>query len=145
MTRARHKIGRLAAGLALAAGGAGCAATSPPSPPSSPGKLTEIRIPGEIMASAADQVRRCYRTPPGGARSIGTRLRVRLNVDGSLAGLPILLSQSGVTPTNRMFAARVAEAASLAVMRCAPLRLPAQHYAKGWQEFELIFSPRARV
>jgi hypothetical protein len=139
MTRTNDRIGRLAAGLALALAGAGCAATS------SRGEFAGAQIPTEIMASAADQVRRCYRNPRGGPRSIGTRLRVRLNQDGSLAGLPVLLSQSGVTPSNRMFAARMAEAASLAVIRCAPLRLPAQYYAQGWQEFELIFSPRVRV
>lgn len=139
MTQGVDRIGRLAAGLALAAAGTGCAATS------SRSEFAGARIPTEVMASAANQVRRCYRNPRGGPRSIGTRLRVRLNEDGSLAGLPVLLSQSGVTPTNRMFAARMAEAASLAVIRCAPLRLPAQYYAKGWQEFELIFSPRVRV
>jgi hypothetical protein len=139
MTRERDRIGRLAAGLALTVASVGCAAGS------SRSDFAGARIPTEIMASAADQVRRCYRSPRGGPRSIGTRLRVRLNQDGSLAGLPVLLSQSGVTPTNRMFAARMAEAASLAVIRCAPLRLPAQYYVQGWQEFELIFSPRVRV
>ncbi len=139
MTRVRDRIGRLAAGVALAIASVGCAAGS------SRADFAGARIPTEIMASAADQVRRCYRNPRGGPRSIGTRLRVRLNQDGSLAGLPVLLSQSGVTPTNRMFAARMAEAASLAVIRCAPLRLPAQYYAQGWQEFELVFSPRVRV
>jgi hypothetical protein len=139
MRETSGRIWRLSAGLALAAGGAGCAATS------SRSAFAGAQVPTEIMASAADQVRRCYRNPRGGPRSIGTRLRVRLNQDGSLAGLPVLLSQSGVTPNNRMFAARMAEAASLAVIRCAPLRLPAQFYAQGWQEFELIFSPRVRV
>jgi hypothetical protein len=139
MSETIERIWRLSAGLALAAAGAGCAATA------SSGAFAGAQVPTEIMASAADQVRRCYRNPRGGPRSIGTRLRVRLNQDGSLAGLPVLLSQSGVTPTNRMFAARMAEAASLAVIRCAPLRLPAQFYAQGWQEFELVFSPRVRV
>jgi hypothetical protein len=132
-------MARLAAALALLAAGTGCAATSAPAGPSA------VRVPAEIMASAAAQVRRCYRTPRGGPRSIGTRLRVRLNQDGSLAGLPVILSQSGVTPANRMFAARMAEAASLAVIRCAPLRLPAQYYARGWEEFEIVFSPRISV
>jgi len=138
MAEARERIVGLALGLALAGTCAGCAT-------SYRNDFAGIRMPTEIMASAADQVRRCYRNPRGGPRSIATRLRVRLNQDGSLAGLPMLLSQTGVTPDNRMFAARMAEAASLAVIRCAPLRLPTEFYAEGWQEFELIFSPRVRV
>jgi hypothetical protein len=139
MIQARERVGRLAAAVALAGAAAACTAAS------SRGAFAGPHVPTEIMASAADQVRRCYRNPRGGPRSIGTRLRVRLNQDGSLAGLPVLLSQTGVTSANRMFAARMAEAASLAVIRCAPLRLPAEFYAQGWQEFELIFSPRVRV
>ena len=96
------------------------------------------------IAAAADQVRRCYRSPrlaaPG--RSISTRLRVRYASDGTLIGLPMIVSQSGVTPSNETYARRLAEAASLAVIRCVPLRLPDGSYLYGWSEFDLIFSPR---
>ena len=104
-------------------------------------------VTGQLLASAAAQVRRCYRSPrvDSAARQIVTRLRIRLNSDGTLAALPQLVAQSGVTPWNQPYAARMAEAASLAVIRCAPLRLPPEHFTSVWQHFELNFSPGARA
>ena len=97
----------------------------------------------QALQSAARQVHRCYRAPrvSSAGRQIVTRLRVRLMPDGALAGLPILIGQSGVTPSNRTSAAPMAQAAVAAVMRCAPLRLPPDLYARGWSAFELTFSP----
>jgi hypothetical protein len=99
----------------------------------------------EALRSAAQQVRRCYRAPrvSSGGRAIITRLRIRLTPEGTLAGLPMLLFQSGVTPSNQSHAAPMAEAAIEAVMRCAPLLLPPALYAGGWREFDLTFSPLA--
>jgi hypothetical protein len=93
--------------------------------------------------SAAAQVKRCYRHPgvPSAGRTISTRLRVRLAPDGALTDVPQVVTQSGVTPDNQAFAGRMAQAASQAVMRCAPLRLPAELYAGGWNEMDLTFSP----
>jgi hypothetical protein len=75
-------------------------------------------------------------------KQIVTRLRVRFAPDGSLAGVPAVVGQTGVTPVNRPYASRMAEAASLAVIRCAPLRLPADLYESGWDELDLTFSPQ---
>lgn len=97
--------------------------------------------------SAAAQIRRCYRHPgvPSVGRSIATRLRIHLSPDGSLSDVPAVIGQSGVTDTNRAFAARMAEAAGQAVMRCAPLRLPPDLYTGGWDEIDLTFSPAMLV
>lgn len=97
---------------------------------------------GQSIASAAAQVRRCYRDPavPSAARRIVTRLRVRYAADGTLIGLPLVASQQGVNAANQAYAERMAEAASLAVIRCSPLRLPAELHRGGWDEFDLIFS-----
>ena len=99
------------------------------------------RLLDEVFASAAAQVKRCYRFPrvEHVARQISTRLRVRFAPDGSLAGLPQLAWQSGVSSANRHHAAAMAQAATLAVIRCAPLRLPPEAY-RGWREFDLSFS-----
>lgn len=96
------------------------------------------------LEQAAAQVKRCYRPPRirHGGRQIVTRLRVRFASDGALIGLPTVIAQSGVSPANSHHAGEMAKAASLAVIRCAPLRLPADAY-RGWQEFELTFSPSA--
>jgi hypothetical protein len=50
-----------------------------------------------------------------------------------------------VDSDNGAEAPRMAEAASLAVIRCAPLRLPPDQYALIWHSIELTFSPLRRV
>lgn len=112
----------------------GCAADPHP--------IVAAAAAGEAVAAAAAQVRRCYRDPavPTAAKRIVTHLRVRYGADGALIGLPALVSQQGVTAANQDYAERMAEAASLAVIRCSPLRLPAQRYRGGWDAFDLIFS-----
>jgi hypothetical protein len=98
----------------------------------------------EVLASAAQQVKRCYQSPriARAGKQIITSLAVSYNADGTLAGLPAVVSQSGVTPANRVYAGRMAEAARLAVIRCAPLRLPPDQHAQIWSFFTLTFSPR---
>jgi hypothetical protein len=109
-------------------------------------RLDRARVAAAID-SAARQVKRCYRHPgvPSVGRSIATRLRVHLSPNGSLTDIPAVIGQSGVTETNRAFAGRMAEAASQAVMRCAPLRLPPDLYSGGWDEIDLTFSPAMLV
>ncbi len=98
-----------------------------------------------VVAMAADQVRRCYRGPRVGraASGIVTVLSVAYAPDGTLAELPSLARQRGVTSDTVVAARQLAEAAALAVVRCVPLRLPAERYRGGWDSFELTFSPKA--
>jgi hypothetical protein len=97
------------------------------------------------MQAAAIQVRRCYRSPriATSGRQIVTRVRVRFSGDGQLAQLPIVVAQEGVTAANRAYAGRMAEAAIGAVMRCAPLNLPAGIPQTRSLSFDLTFSPLA--
>jgi hypothetical protein len=119
---------------------AGCA--SPPA-------VSRLRVATEVETAltraAADQVKRCYRPPrvPAAGKRIVTRLRVRFAADGRLVETPLLVSQQGVTPENSPYAGPMAEAASMAVIRCAPLRLPGEPNKGGWGWFDLTFSPRA--
>jgi len=114
-------------------------------------RMAETRIDpilvGYVYQQAAAQVRRCYRAPrvPYSARQIVTRLSLSLNSDGTLAGLPAIVSQNGITPDNEAYAGKMAEAASLAVVKCAPLSLPPEHYQALWSRFELVFSPKVSV
>ncbi|WP_254447804.1 hypothetical protein [Sphingomonas sp. ID1715] len=100
----------------------------------------------KVTADAAAQVRRCYRTPKimGEGKRITTRLHVRYAPDGTILGLPTVISQSGVTPSNQIFADEMAEAAIASVVRCSPLKLPPELYEFGWNSFELTFSPALR-
>ncbi len=100
-----------------------------------------------VAQQAAGQIKRCYRSPRVASvgRQISTRLRVRFQPDGTLAGVPTVVGQTGITPDNQAYAARMAEAASLAVLRCTPVSLPAELHAKGWSELDFTFSPGARA
>jgi len=104
--------------------------------------MVEAAAAGQAMAAAAMQVRRCYRDPavPSVAKRIVTHVRVRYAPDGVLIGLPAIVSQQGVTAANQDYAERMAEAASLAVIRCSPLHLPPELHRGGWDEFDLVFS-----
>lgn len=112
-------------------------------PPAVPPPLRpDPKVVERVIASAAAQVKRCYRTPRVSreARQITTRLLVRYAADGTLADMPVLLTQTGLTPVNQRFAPQMAEAARLAVIMCAPLRLSPADYENGWDEIELTFS-----
>ena len=141
MTLSCRIWGRLVPAAAMALLGA-CA-----SAPRDSIALVDPVLADSVLQGAADQVRRCYRAPrvSSGARQIVTRLTVYLNPDGTLLMLPMIASQSGITAENATEAARVAEAASVAVVRCAPLRLPPEHYGLVWRSFDLTFSRKVRV
>lgn len=100
----------------------------------------------QAITAAARQVKACYRAPrlSAGARQIVVKLRVRLTPDGALAAPPIVVGQSGITPANQVFAGQMAAAAVRAVELCAPLRLPPDLWAGGWDSFDLTFSPGAQ-
>lgn len=118
---------------------AGCAQPAQVRPPSA----AILRV----SAAVAAQVRRCYRAPriPSAGRSIVTRILVRYGPDGRLVGLPLLVSQQGVTLESRPYAGRMTEAASLAAIRCNPIRLPAQLGKRRSNDFYLTFSPRRQA
>lgn len=106
----------------------------------------EPELVARLTADAAAQIRRCYRTPKviGDGKRITTRLHVRYAADGSVVGLPTVLSQSGVTPSNRLFADDMAQAAIASVVACSPLRFSPGLNQFGANVFELTFSPSLR-
>ncbi|WP_370191149.1 energy transducer TonB [Qipengyuania sp.] len=104
---------------------------------------SETRVPAsQIGASAkASLVQAIARKikphwePPNGpeVEKITTFLRFRLNADGSLAGRPEMIRQTGVNDTNRAQASRHAEQAIRAVQLAAPFDdLPAEYY-EAWK------------
>lgn len=133
---------RIALLLAVAAGGC---APAPSVRPARPALMAPDPGWQALLQSAAQQVRRCYRSPRVGhtGRQIVTRLRVLVSPEGLIAGRPTVVSQDGVTPVNRIYADRMAEAAIDAVLRCAPLRIPSTLIAESAFEIDLTFSPSA--
>lgn len=89
------------------------------------------------------QIAPCWNPPIGGAdvAQMTAVLRIRLNKDGSVAAPPDFVSQTGATAGNQAYARAFVETARRAVLRCAPLELPAELYSY-WREFELNFDPR---
>jgi hypothetical protein len=148
------RISSLAATASLAALLSGC--TSAPLQPRQQGlprlpRAQADRVSAEMARVALDetarQVRRCYRSPriASAGRQIITRLRIRLAPDGALGGLPEVIEQVGIHPGNQTYATRMAEAAIMSVIQCAPYRMP-EGFAHGEAvEIELTFSPSASV
>jgi hypothetical protein len=105
-------------------------------------KLSQLQL-ASIGAMIVAQIKPCYQVPSGGVdvSKIRTTLDLRFNKDGSLASAPTLLDQTGVSSENRAYAQQMAEAARRAVLRCAPLHLPADQYKGGWDHIQPTFSP----
>ena len=103
---------------------------------------TETRVPAsQIGASAkaslvqaiASRIKPRWQPPSGPeVDKITTYLRFRLNENGSLAGRPELVRQTGVNDINRAQAERHAEQAIRAVQLAAPFNLPDEHY-EAWK------------
>lgn len=75
------------------------------------------------------------------AELLVTVLRFRLNQDGSLAGTPEVVRQSGVNETNQAQKQRHAEQAIRAVRLAAPFNLPEQFYDR-WKTVTSTFDRR---
>ena len=70
-----------------------------------------------------------------------TVVRFRLNSNGTLAGAPVLVSQTGVTPTNEAQKERHFEQAVRAIRLAAPFDLPEEFYDK-WKTINSTFDRR---
>lgn len=75
------------------------------------------------------------------AMSIVTVLRLRFNPDGTVGVAPTLVEQTGINGGNSAYARQMSEVARRAVLRCTPVKLPAELYEGGWDDFELRFIP----
>jgi hypothetical protein len=123
---------------------AGCAAAAPPTAQAA--EAPAAALVDEAVASAAAQIRPCYRQPriPAAALSIVTWLQVRYDPNGRIDGWRVI-GQEGITPENRAYAEIMARAATRAVIACSPIRLPLALHQGGWDEFELAFAFSVRV
>lgn len=81
--------------------------------------------------------------PPSGpdVDKIVTKVRFRLNPDGSLSGAPSVVEQRGVNDTNRAQAGRHGEQAIRAVQLAAPFDMPEEYY-EAWKLITVDFDWR---
>ena len=96
----------------------------------------------QLVGLLSEQLHRCWQVPIA-AQSADKppvpTVRVRLNQDGSLAAEPVVVNSSG-DPLFRT----VADSATRATRRCAPLRIPAQFapFYNDWRDLVVNFDPR---
>lgn len=111
-------------------------ATNPPAAAIGPAVRSAI---GQAIAR---QIKPHWTSPQGpDVELLVTVVRFRLNRDGSLAGTPEIVRQSGETPENRAQKGRHAEQAIRAVRLAAPFDLPDEFYS-GWQVVTSNFDRR---
>ncbi|RKF21681.1 energy transducer TonB [Altericroceibacterium spongiae] len=100
------------------------------------------RVQASLASAITRQLKPHWSAPQGAdAELLVTVLRFRLNRDGSLAGTPEVVRQSGVTPSNQAQKARHAEQAIRAVRLAAPFDLPERFY-DGWKVVTSQFDRR---
>jgi len=105
-------------------------------------KLSAIQA-ATLEQAIRSQIAPCWNPPIGGAdvAEMTAVLKIRLNRDGTVVSPPEFVAQTGATAGNQAYARAFVETARRAVLRCAPLQLPAELFPY-WREFELNFDPR---
>ena len=97
------------------------------------------RAAATLAQSIAGQIYPCWNVPPG-SEGQTVDLHIRLAKDGTVAGAIEVRGQSGAP--NPAIARVFADSAKRAVMRCAPLKLPAALYDQ-WRDIDpLHFDPK---
>lgn len=88
------------------------------------------------------QIKPHWAAPEGvDVEKLVTVVRFRLDEDGNLVGNPVVVSQTGITPSNEAQKGRHAEQAIRAIRLAAPFKLPAQFYDK-WKVVNSTFDRR---
>ena len=88
------------------------------------------------------QVAPCWNPPVGGrdVRRMTVVVRVNYGRDGRVIGIPVAETPTGQTAANADYARAFADTARRAVLRCQPLKLPAELYDL-WGSVEINFDP----
>lgn len=106
------------------------------------GRLT-MRQKVDLVSLIRRQITPCW-NPPSLAENPGVvtvSLRIRLEPSGAVNGTPSVSSVDGANPSNQAYVTALIGSVRRAVLRCAPLRLPADLY-DAWSDVELNFDPR---
>lgn len=94
-----------------------------------PGSTATAAVKSALAAEIVRQLKPHWRAPTGAdADQLVTVVSARLNRDGSLAGTPQVVSQTGLTASNRAQADLHKERAVRAVQLAAPFNLPEEFY-----------------
>jgi hypothetical protein len=110
---------------------------------SAPARTTvDPRAAATLAQAIRAQVAPCWNPPTGGrdVRRMTVIVTVQYSRDGRVVGLPVAGTPTGMTATNAEYARAFAETARRAVLRCQPLKLPAELYEL-WGNVEINFDP----
>ncbi|MEO8668883.1 MAG: cell envelope integrity protein TolA [Bauldia sp.] len=97
----------------------------------------DAKMTADEMSALRARMEGCWSMPSGATShtELRTVVRIALNEDGSLSGMPeIVESPSGT------YAVVAPESVVRAVRRCAPYNLPVEKYGD-WREIEMTFDP----
>ena len=113
--------------------------TTPGTSRNPPADTAGPEVIAALRSALARQIKPHWTAPQGvDVDKLVTVLAWSLNPDGSLAGKPVVVQQSGITDANRAQAQRHAEQAIRAVQLAAPFNLPPAYYAK-WKKVSVLF------
>ena len=100
------------------------------------------RAAATLAQAIRAQVAPCWNPPVGGrdVRRMTVIVRVQYDRDGRVIGMPAAGRPTGTTAANADYARAFAETARRAVLRCQPLKLPADLYEL-WADVEINFDP----
>lgn len=100
------------------------------------------RVAATLAQAIRAQVAPCWNPPVGGrdVRKMTVLVRVSYGRDGRVIGQPEAGTPTGANAANAAFARTFAETARRAVLRCQPLKLPADLYDL-WANVEINFDP----
>ena len=100
------------------------------------------RAAATLAQAIRAQVAPCWNPPVGGrdVRRMTVVVTVQYSRDGRVIGLPVAGTPTGSTAANADYARAFAETARRAVLRCQPLKLPAELYDL-WGNVEINFDP----
>lgn len=99
-------------------------------------------VRASLGSAISRQLKPHWQVPQGaGAELLVTKVRFRLNRDGSLAGEPQVVSTTGQNETNAPQVKRHQELAVRAVRLAAPFKLPDEYY-DGWKVVTTNFDRR---
>jgi outer membrane biosynthesis protein TonB len=100
------------------------------------------RAAATLAQAIRAQVAPCWNPPVGGrdVRRMTVIVTVNYSRDGRVIGMPQAGTPTGMTAANADYARAFAETARRAVLRCQPLKLPAELYDL-WGSVEINFDP----
>lgn len=90
------------------------------------------------------QITPCWNPPEaddGSGGRLSVVMRIQLNRAGAVQGSPAIIAIKGQTAANAAYARALGSSVRRAVLRCSPLRLPAELF-DAWSDVELNFDPR---